>query len=102
MMWLTYFCTQPIIIIYDIGLQKIRGPVELFIDLNVIYYPIRWLGNLGSERKIRKSTRCHTQQNFSNLDPLDGLLIRYTGSTRTAVAVKDFQMSTDFELIKVQ
>jgi hypothetical protein len=82
--------------------KNIRGPVNLFIDLNVIYYRIRWLGDLGNEGKIRKIIRCHTQQEVSNLDPSDGLFICYSGSTRTAVAAKHIQLSTDFELIKVQ
>jgi len=99
-MWLTYFCTQPIIIHYDTRLKKKHGPVELIVDLNVIYYPIRCLGNLGNEGKIWVGIRCHAQQQVSNLDPYDGKFIRYTGSTRTAVAVKDVQLSTDFELTK--
>jgi len=80
----------------------IHRPVELFIDLNVIYYPTRWLGDLGNEGKICVGIRCHTQHQVSNLDPLDSKFIRYTGSTRTAVAVKNIQLSTDFELMKVQ
>jgi len=40
--------------------KKVHGPVELLIDLNVTYYPIRWLGDLGNEGKICVGIRCHT------------------------------------------
>lgn len=76
--------------------------MELFISPNFIYYPIRWLGDLGNEGKICVGIRCHTQHQVSKLDPLDGKFIRYTGSTRTAVAVRGIQLSTEFELMKVQ
>jgi len=36
------------------------------------------------------------------MDPYEGKFIRYPGSNRTAVAVKDIQLSTDFELTKDQ
>jgi hypothetical protein len=77
-------------------------PVDLFIDLYAIYYPVHWLGDLGKEGKIWLGIRCHMQQQVSDLDPFDGNFIRYTGCTHTAVAVKDVQLSTYFELTKAQ
>jgi len=99
-MWLTYFCTQLTIIRFHTRLQKKKH--GLFIDLNVIYYPILWLGDLGNETKIWIGIRCHAQQQVSDMDPYDCKLIRYTDSTRIAVVVKDIQLSTEFEMTKDQ
>jgi len=97
------FCTQLIIIRFDSRLPKKKnGSIELFIDLNAIYYHIRWLGDLGNEGKIWAGIRCHAQQQVLEMDSYDLKFIRYTGSTRTAVAVKDIQLTTDFELTKDQ